>query len=123
MYLFSVNVIRALLEVQFLESEVSLHNASGLDPSSQHILLGRDVICFSYPLQVIQVTIKEKKPEREKEREQDFNMICNLQRRERQTYMNVRSIRLTPVIKCSYRIYISIHRHYFPTHECALHNC
>lgn len=46
----------ALLEVQFLESEVSLHDAGGLHPSSQHILLGRDVICFSDPLQVIQVT-------------------------------------------------------------------
>lgn len=42
-----------LLEVQFLESEVSLHNASGLNPGSQHILLGGDVVCFGYPLQVI----------------------------------------------------------------------
>ncbi len=50
----------ALLEVQFLESEMSLHYARGLDPSSQHILLGWDVICFSYPLQVIQVTEKER---------------------------------------------------------------
>lgn len=33
-----------LLEVQFLESEVSLHNASGLDPSSQHILLRGDIV-------------------------------------------------------------------------------
>lgn len=31
--------IMALLEVQFLESEVSLHDACSLDPSSQHILL------------------------------------------------------------------------------------
>lgn len=48
-----------LLEVQFLESEVSLHDASGLDPGSQHILLGGDIICFSYPLQVVQVTETE----------------------------------------------------------------
>lgn len=45
-----------LLKVQFLKSKVSLHNAGGLNTSSQHILLGGDVICFSYPLQVIQVT-------------------------------------------------------------------
>lgn len=60
----------ALLEVQFLESEVSLHNASGLDSSSQHILLGGDVICFSYPLQIIQVTETQRERERgEGERE------------------------------------------------------
>lgn len=46
----------ALLEVKFLESEVSLHDASGLDASSQHVLLGGDVICFGYPFQIIQVT-------------------------------------------------------------------
>lgn len=63
----------ALLEVEFLESEVSLHNAGGLDSSSQHVLLGGDVICFGYPLQVIQIT------ERHRERERDLSMICNLQ--------------------------------------------
>lgn len=46
----------ALLEVKFLESEVSLHDASGLDACSQHVLLGGDVICFGYPFQIIQVT-------------------------------------------------------------------
>lgn len=55
--------------MQFLESEVSLHDAGGLDPSSQHILLGGDVICFSYPLQVIQVTETETKAETETETE------------------------------------------------------
>lgn len=50
-----------LLEVQFLESEVSLHYTSGLDSGSQHILLCGDVICFGYPLQVIQVTRQREK--------------------------------------------------------------
>lgn len=49
----------ALLEVQLLESEVRLHNACCLYASSQHILLGGDVICFSYPLQIVQVTKRE----------------------------------------------------------------
>lgn len=54
-----------LLKVQFLESEVSLHNAGGLDTGSQHILLSWDVICFSYPLQVIQVTKRHTQKERQ----------------------------------------------------------
>lgn len=49
----------ALLEVQLFEREVSLHNASGLDTSSQHVLLSGDVIRFGYPLQIVQVTTKE----------------------------------------------------------------
>ena len=65
----------ALLEVQLLEGEVSLHNAGGLDPGPQHVLLCGDVICFSYPLQVVQVAEEE----REEGQERDFNMVCNLQ--------------------------------------------
>lgn len=62
----------ALLEVQILESEVCLHNSGGLDPGSQHVLLGGDVICFSYPLQVIQVAIgKEDKRTAARERDQE----------------------------------------------------
>ena len=71
----------ALLEVQFLEGEVSLHNASGLDPGPQYVLLGGDVICFSYPLQVVQVAEEE----REERQERDFKMVCNLQERDRNT--------------------------------------
>lgn len=54
-----------LLEVEFLESEVSLHDAGGLDSGSQHVLLGGDVIGFGYPLQVIQITERERESERE----------------------------------------------------------
>lgn len=50
-----------LLEVQFLESEVSLNNAGSLNPGPKHVLLAGDVICFSYPLQVVQITRRERK--------------------------------------------------------------
>lgn len=75
--MISTQCCLALLEVQFLESEVSLHDAGGLDPSSQHILLGGDVICFSYPLQVIQVT--ETKAETETKTKKMISVIFNLQ--------------------------------------------
>lgn len=47
--------LAALLEVKLLESEVSLHDASGLDAGPQHILLGGDVVGLGYPFQVVQV--------------------------------------------------------------------
>lgn len=47
---------RAVLEVELLEREVSLHDAGGLHARSQHVLLGGDVVCLGYPFQVVQVT-------------------------------------------------------------------
>lgn len=45
----------ALLEVELLECEVSLHDAGGLDAGSQHVLLSGDVVGLGYPFQVVQV--------------------------------------------------------------------
>lgn len=53
MYIY---IYKTLLEVQLLERKVGFHNASGLDPGPQHILLCGDVICLSNPLQIVQVT-------------------------------------------------------------------
>lgn len=44
-----------LLEMQVLKGEVSLYDARGLHPGSQHILLGGNVVPSGYPLQVVQV--------------------------------------------------------------------
>lgn len=44
-----------VLEMEVLEGEVGLHDAGGLHPGPQHILLGGDVVGPGYPLQVIQV--------------------------------------------------------------------
>lgn len=46
----------SLLEVQVLECEMRLHDAGGLHPGPQHVLLGGDVLTLGYPLQVVQVT-------------------------------------------------------------------
>lgn len=41
--------------MQVFEGEMRLHNACGLDSSTQDILLCGDVVWFGYPLQVIQI--------------------------------------------------------------------
>lgn len=46
---------RISLEVQVLEGKVRLHDAGGLYPGPQDILLRGDVGCLGYPVQVIQV--------------------------------------------------------------------
>lgn len=48
-----------LLEVQVLEGEVGLHDAGGLHPGAQHVLLGGDVVGPRYPFQVVQVAGEE----------------------------------------------------------------
>lgn len=48
------------LEVQLLEREVRLHDARGLHSSPQHILLSGNVILLRYPVQVVQVTARDR---------------------------------------------------------------
>lgn len=54
----STSVVHSL-KVQVFEGEVCLHDAGGLDSGPQHVLLCGDVVCFGYPLQVIQVADRE----------------------------------------------------------------
>lgn len=49
------DVLMSLLEVQILETKVSLHNASSLHSAPQNILLCGNVAATGYPVQVIQV--------------------------------------------------------------------
>ena len=43
--------------MQVLEGKVCLHDASGLHPGPQHVLLGGDVVPLTYSLQVVQVAV------------------------------------------------------------------
>lgn len=49
------------LEVQVLEGEVRLHNAGGLHPGPQDVLLCGDVGGLGYPVQVVQVAASGRK--------------------------------------------------------------
>lgn len=73
-----------LLEVQFLEGEMRLHDAGGLDPSSQNVLLSGDIIGLGDPLQVVQVTDGERTTPEERRSKvkdgQDHSITCNLQK-------------------------------------------
>lgn len=55
----STSVVHSL-KVQVFEGEVCLHDAGGLDSGPQHVLLCGDVVCFGYPLQIIQVADRDK---------------------------------------------------------------
>lgn len=49
------------LEVQIFESEMRLHNPSGLYSGPQNILLGGNIVGSSYPIQIIQITTQTNK--------------------------------------------------------------
>lgn len=50
-----LTVVKFSLEVQVLEGEVRLHDACGLDPGPQDVLLSGDVGGLGYPVQIVQV--------------------------------------------------------------------
>lgn len=50
-----VRVGKVSLEVQVFEGEVSLHDARCFDSGPQDVLLGWDVVCLGYPVQIVQI--------------------------------------------------------------------
>ena len=46
--------------MQVLEGEVCFHDAGGLDPGPEHVLLGWHISGIGYPVQVIQIAVGKK---------------------------------------------------------------